>query len=184
MKQNFETEFDSYMQVLREQMYKKYNRVLPTGELIFNRFDKAKFLKCGEKSSVYDSCVVLGDVKIGCNVWVGPYTLLDGSGGTLLIEDFVSVAAGTMIYTHDSSKYYVSGGKTPFEKGAVTIKNNSVIGTMCVIKHGITIGKHCIVGAQSFVNKDVPDYSIVVGVPATIIGKVVLGEEGVHFEYF
>lgn len=181
---DFEQNFNAYMHSLRYQMYQKYNRVLPSGELIFNRFDKAEFLKCGEKSSIYDTSVVLGDVNIGNNVWVGPYTLLDGSGGQLKIEDFVSVAAGTMIYTHDSSKYYVSGGKVDFEKGAVIIKSNSVIGTMCIISHGVTIGKHCVVGAHSFVNASVPDYSIVAGVPAKIIGKVVIEEEGVHFEYF
>lgn len=125
-----------------------------------------------------------GGVKIGSHVWVGPYTILDGSNAELVIEDFVSVDAGVMIYTHDSTKYYVSGGEVPYEKGPVTIKSNTVIGTMSMIGCNVTIGRHCVIGAHSFVNKDIPDFSIAAGVPAKIIGKVLLKKGKVQFEYF
>lgn len=182
--ENFDSDFMTYMQEKREEMKEKYNRVLPSGELIFNRFEKAKYLNCGENSSVYDTCVVMGDVKIGSNVWVGPYTLLEGSNAELIIGDFVSIDAGVMVYTHDSTKYYVSGGKSPFNRGPVRIGNNTVVGTMSMICCNVTIGKHCVIGAHSFVNHDIPDYSIAAGVPAKVIGKVILNEEGVSFEYF
>lgn len=89
-----------------------------------------------------------------------------------------------MIYTHDSTKYYVSGGEVPYEKGPVTIKSNTVIGTMSMIGCNVTIGRHCVIGAHSFVNKDIPDFSIAAGVPAKIIGKVLLKKGKVQFEYF
>ena len=86
--------------------------------------------------------------------------------------------------THDSSKNYVSGGVDPLEKGPVTIGEHTAIGTMCVIRHGVTIGDHCVIGAHSFVNRDVPPCSIAAGVPARVIGRVVLKEDGsVVFEY-
>lgn len=180
----FEEQFNELMRSRREEMKSKYNRVLPSGELIFNRFDKSAFLKCGKDSSIYDTSVVMGDVSIGDNVWVGPYTILEGSTAALTIGNFVSIAAGVMIYTHDSTRYYVSGGKAPFAKGPVTIGDNTVIGSMSVIGRNVTIGKHCVIGAYSFVNKSIPDYSIAVGVPAKVIGKVILEDEGVRFEYF
>lgn len=180
----FANEFDNFMAARREEMKHKYNRVLPSGELIFNRFDKGEYLHCGEGSSVYDTSVIMGDVKIGDHVWVGPYTLLEGSSAQLTIGNFVSIDAGVMIYTHDSTKHYVSGGKAPFEHGPVTIGSYTVIGTMSMIGANVTIGDHCVIGAHSFVNKDVPDYSIVAGTPAKVIGKVILEEEGVRFEYF
>ena len=180
----FNSRFEQYMALKRKDMKSAYNRVLPSGELIFNRFDKARYLNCGEGTSIYDTCVVMGDVKIGDHVWVGPYTLLEGSNAELTIENFVSINAGVMIYTHDSTKYYVSGGKLPYEKGPVTVKSNTVIGTMSMVGYNVTIGHHCVIGAHSFVNSDIPDYSIAAGVPAKVIGKVVLNEKGVYFEYF
>lgn len=102
--------FEKYMSNKRNEMKEKYNRVLPSGELIFNRFDKAKYIKCGKNTSVYDTSVVMGDVEIGDNVWVGPYTLLEGINAKLKIGDFVSIDSGVMIYTHDSTDCYLRGG--------------------------------------------------------------------------
>ena len=179
----FKRMLDRHMALMRDEMREAYNRVLPSGELIFNRFDKGKYLHCGENSSVYDTSVVMGDVKIGNHVWVGPYTLLEGSNAPLEIGDFVSIDAGVMIYTHDSTKYYVSGGVSPFVTGPVTIGSNCVIGTMSMIACNVRIGNHCVIGAHSFVNQDIPDYSIAAGVPARVIGRVVIDGEEVRFEY-
>lgn len=182
---NFDESIETYLANKRDEMKTKYNRVLPTGETLFNRFDKGEYLGAGKDSSVYDTSVVMGDVLIGDHVWVGPYTILEGLTEQLTIGDFVSINAGVMIYTHDSTKYYVSGGNNPYDKGAVTIGNNTVIGTMSTIGCGVSVGKHCVVGAYSFVNRDVPDYSIVAGVPARVIGSVVVAEDGtVSFDYF
>ena len=182
--EEFRALFDRHMELLRDEMREKYNRVLPSGELIFNRFDKGRYLDCGEGSSVYDASLVMGDVEIGEHVWVGPYTILEGSGAKLKIGDWVSVAAGTAIYTHDSTKNYLSGGKNPFEQGPVTIGDHTVIGTMCMIGCGVTIGDHCVIGAHSYVNRDVPPYSIAAGIPAKVIGRVKVREDGeVEFVY-
>lgn len=184
MNEEFAEQFDILMRMRREEMLQNYGRVLPSGEYIYNRFDKARDLGFGEGSSIYDSSVVMGNIKVGSHVWIGPYTLLEGSTASLTIGDFVSIDAGVMIYTHDSTKYYVSGGKNPFDKGPVTIKDNTVIGTMSMIACNVTIGKHCVVAAHSFVNKDVEDYSIVAGCPAKKIGEVIEEEEGIRFEYY
>ena len=97
----------------------------------------------------------------------------------------MSIDAGVMIYTHDSTKYYVSGGGEPFLKGDVTIGSYTVIWTMSMISYNVTIGSHCVIAAHSFVNKDIPDNSIVAGIPAKTIGKVVHLEGGtVQFEYY
>ncbi|MBP5655300.1 MAG: acyltransferase [Clostridiales bacterium] len=183
--EEFAALFERYMARKRDEMKEKYNRVLPSGELIFNRFDKSEYLNCKEGSSIYDTSVVMGDVRVGEHVWVGPYTLLDGSAAPLTIGDNTTIDSGVMIYTHDSTKNYVSGGVNPFDKGEVRIGSNTVIGSTSIITCGVTIGDHCVVGANSFVNKDVPDYSIAAGSPARIIGKVIINDEGeAEFEYF
>jgi len=50
------------------------------------------------------------------------------------------------------------------------IKNGAWLGTRCIILGGVTIGKNSVVGAGAVVVKDVPDYALVVGVPARQVG--------------
>jgi acetyltransferase-like isoleucine patch superfamily enzyme len=181
--EEFSSAFDEMMARRRQQMREQFDRMLPSGEVIFNRFDKARELGFGEGSSIYDTSVVMGPVEVGQKVWVGPYTLLEGLSDHLKIGDFVSIASGSAIYTHDSTRYYVSGGRVPFTKGPVTIGSYTAIGTMSVIACGVTVGSHCVIAAHSFVNHDVPDYCICAGVPAKIIGRVILEDDDVHFVY-
>ena len=49
----------------REEVNKKYDRVLPFGENINDRWEKAKNLNFSENKSVYDSSLVLGDIRVG-----------------------------------------------------------------------------------------------------------------------
>ncbi|MEF9864323.1 MAG: acyltransferase [Christensenellaceae bacterium] len=185
MEDEFEKELNDLLVKRRNDMKAAYNRVLPTGELLFNRFDKAHYLGAGENSSVYDSCVVMGEIAIGSHVWIGPYTLIEGINGKVTIGDFVSINSGVMIFTHDSTKYYLSGGKNAFEKGDVHIGSNTVVGSMSMIGCGVEIGKHCLIAANSVVTKNVPDFCIVAGSPAKIIGEVLLCKNGeVELTYF
>ena len=163
---------------MREQIRTQYNRVVPTGELLYDRFSKAAELGAGDSSSVYDSSLVLGEVTIGEHVWVGPNTILDGFHANLSIGDWVTIATGTCIYTHDSSKHYLSGGVAAITTGAVSIGDCSVVGTLTTINPGVSIGKHCLVGSHSLVNRDIPDNSIAMGIPAKVVGRVVIDEQG------
>jgi len=58
------------------------------------------------------------------------------------------------------------------KKGEVILKKNCGIGSHSVIMPGVTIGENSIVGAFSFVNKDVPDNMLAFGIPAKIIKKI------------
>lgn len=51
----------------------------------------------------------------------------------------------------------------------VHVGENSFLGYGCVILPGVHIGKHCVIGANSTVRGDVPDYSVVAGNPATVV---------------
>jgi len=163
---------------MRKNMREQYNRVVPTGELLFDRFSKASELGAGEGSSVYDSSLVLGDVSIGEHVWVGPNTILDGFHAKLSIGSWVTIASGACIFTHDSSKHYLSGGKDKSSTGAVTIGDCSVIGTLAIINPGVSIGDHCLIGSHSLVNTDIPNNSIAMGIPATVVGRVEIDDLG------
>ncbi len=153
----------------RETVNKRFHRTLPVGDYISDRWEKAKFLNFGEESSIYDSSLVFGNVKVGKNCWIGPFTVLDGSGEILTIGDNCDISAGVQIYTHDTLNRTLLNGK--IEKGCVTIGSNCYIGPNSIISKGVHIGNNVVIGANSFVNKDIPSYSKAFGTPAKIVGK-------------
>ena len=163
---------------LQETMKHDFDRVLPYGELRVDRWEKAKFCGFGNDTSVYDSAIIMGDVKVGNNVWIGPNTLLDGSGACLLIGDYCSISADVHIYTHDTIDFCLSGGKVSKKTGGVTIGSFTYIAPKVIISMGISLGNHCLVCTNSFVNDSFSDNSIVAGTPAKKIGEVIITEEG------
>jgi acetyltransferase-like isoleucine patch superfamily enzyme len=141
-------------------------------------------LKGLSNSSVYDNSYIFGKVSIGKNTWIGPYTILDGSGGKLSIGDFCSISSGVQIYTHNTVNWALTGGKSEYEKKSVRIGDNCYIGPNSIIAMGSTIGKCSIIGSSSFVNSKIPSNSIAFGSPAKIVGKVIVKGKNVEFEYF
>jgi acetyltransferase-like isoleucine patch superfamily enzyme len=156
------------VQRLRRNKKEKYNRVLPISELFQDRWEKASFLNFGKGTSIYDQSYIFGDVTVGENTWIGPFTILDGSG-YLKIGSNCSISAGVQIYTHDTIKWAISGGLDEYEYENVIIEDNCYIGPNTIIAKGTHIKKGTIVGANSFVNKSFPENSKIAGNPAKII---------------
>lgn len=148
-----------------------WNRSLPFADYIVDRWEKAAQLGFGVGASVYDSSLVLGDVQVGSNTWIGPFTVLDGSGG-LVIGDYCSISAGVQIYTHDTVKWATSGGVCQSERAPVRIGHRCYIGPNVIISKGVTIGDGSVIGANSFVKSDVPDGMRAWGTPSRLRGNV------------
>lgn len=146
----------------------RWQRSLPFADYVVDRWQKARMLGFGEGSSIYDSSLVLGQVTVGAKSWIGPFTVLDGSGG-LSIGDYCSISAGVQIYTHDTVAWATSGGVAPVERAAVRIGDRCYIGPNAVISMGVTIGNGCVVGANSLVNRDLPSGVRAWGTPARVI---------------
>jgi len=166
----------------QRELLEKWNRSLPFGDGVVDRWERAKFLGFGEGTSIYDSSVVIGDVKVGEKTWIGPSTVLDGSGG-LTIGSYCSISAGVQIYSHDSVKWALSGGAAEYEHAPVSIGSNTYIGPMTIVGKGVTIGEHCLIGANSVVNKDLRDFSIAYGTTCRVVGKVRVTGKKVEFVY-
>jgi acetyltransferase-like isoleucine patch superfamily enzyme len=154
---------------LRDYTSKKYNRINPFYEDLFDWKERGIFL-FGENKNItlYNSTTVVGNVEIGKNTWVGPFTTLDGSGG-LKIGENCSISANVFIITHDTVKWALSGGVSPYEYAPVSIGNNTFIGIGSIILKGISIGSGCVVAAGSVVTKNVNDGEVVAGNPANVI---------------
>lgn len=92
------------------------------------------------------------------------------------LEDEVFVGHGVMftndIYPRSTNPDGTMKGSDDWELVETRIKKRAGIGSNATILAGITIGENAIIGAGAVVTKDVPDYAIVVGVPATIVGDV------------
>lgn len=177
-------ELNKVHKFLRDEIKRKWDRVLPFGEEITDRWEKAKYLNFGKKSNIYDTSLVFGDVKVGQSTWIGPFTILDGTAG-LAIGAYCCVSTGAQIYTHDSIKWALSGGKSKYDYARVSIGNFCYIGPNAIISKGVTIGHHSVVGASSLVNKSFPPFSIICGIPAKAIGKILIDKKGkISFNYF
>lgn len=156
---------------LEKEKFEKFKRVNPFAENITNWKEKANKYYPNKNITLYDSTTLIGDVEIGENTWVGPFTILDGQGG-LKIGSNCSISSKVHIMSHDTVKWALSGGKLPYEYAPIEIGNNCFIGTGAFISKGVKIGNQCLIGAGSVVTKDIPDNSIALGVPAKIKGKI------------
>ena len=94
------------------------------------------------------------------------------------LGNHVRVNAGVQFITHDGGVWVIRGlYKTKKEKsidlfGPISVGNNCHIGTYAIILPGVKIGNNCIVGCNAIVTKDVPDNSVVVGIPARVIETI------------
>jgi acetyltransferase-like isoleucine patch superfamily enzyme len=167
---------------LRDDTFERWQRDLPFEELLFDRWERARRLGFGEGTSIYHSSYVYGDVRIGRDTWIGPFTILDGSGG-LTIGDNCSVASGVQIYSHDTVEWAVSGGALPYRRAPVAIGSCCYLGPGAVVAKGVAIGDHSVIGVGSYVNRNVPPYSIAVGVPCRVVGRVRVNGDAVALEY-
>lgn len=176
--------FRKLYQDLGKNFLEKLQRLPSLPDMIVDRWEKGKLLGFGEGSNIYDSSLVIGNVKVGKECWIGPNTILDGSGN-LVIGDYCTVSAGVHVYTHDNVKQTLSSKRLPIERMATYIGNNVYIGPNAVITKGVTIGNNVIIGSFAFVNKSIPDYAIVIGQPARQVGTVEKNESGeINYKYF
>jgi acetyltransferase-like isoleucine patch superfamily enzyme len=154
---------------LRDQVATRWQRTLPFGDYFVDRWEKARLLGFGEGASIYDSSMVIGDVLVGEHTWIGPFTILDGSGG-LTIGSYCSISAGVQIYSHDTVLWALTGGGIGPERRATRIGSRCYIGPNTVIAKGVAIGDGSVVGANSLVLDDVPPGSKAFGTPCRVVG--------------
>jgi acetyltransferase-like isoleucine patch superfamily enzyme len=135
--------------------------------------DKENSIVIGENCSFRDFVQIKakeGFIHIGNNVNINNYCTLIGSGG-LKIGNNVFLAAQTMILAfnhsyHDTTIPMNQQGKTM--KG-IEIGDDVWFGAGSKVLDGVKIGEGSIIGANAVVTKNIPPYSIAVGVPAKVI---------------
>jgi len=159
------------LEELRSKKKQEFDRKVPIGDLLTERSDNAQKLGFGEGTTCYDNVHVTGDVKVGKHTYIGPNVILDGTGG-LEIGDYCSISAGVHIYTHNSVLWALNMGKAEYERMPVKIGSGVYIGPGTIVTMGVSIGNQCLIGAQSLVNRSIPERSKAWGTPARVMGTV------------
>ena len=136
--------------------------VLP--EIMEDRFKDWKFPEVEEgKLTKYNWMVQNKDgLKLGYKTDIGAFTYINAKNG-VVIEDFVQIGSHCSLYSISTIDN---------KEGKITLKKNCKIGSHSIIMPGVTIGENAVIGAFSFVNRDVPDNVVVAGVPIKIIKKI------------
>ncbi len=140
---------------------------------------KKLFRHCGE-GVIFHHNVLFSDgrnISLGDGVLVNRYAMLDDRG-PIDVGAYTMLSAGVTVETHthpfdnfERPIAHAGRGLDPVSIGA-----NSVIGYNVVVMAGVTLGYRTIVGANSVVTKDVPDYTVVGGVPARFIKEIRPGD--------
>lgn len=139
------------------------------------RFEKYRSdVTVGDGSRFGKGCYLLatrsGFVRIGRNVGINDLCYITSNYG-VTIEDDVRIAEFVSIrdYDHEFERTDVPIHKQGLRGAPILIGAGSWIGRGVMITSGVTIGKGCVVGANAVVTKDLPDWSVAVGVPAKVI---------------
>ena len=128
----------------------------------------------GRKSVIESySCInnAVGDVTIGDNTRIGIHCTIIGPvciGNNVNLAQGITVTALNHNFADTNRRIDEQGIST----NPVVIGDDVWIGANAVILPGVTIGRHVVVAAGAVVTKDVPEYSVVAGVPAKVIKEV------------
>ena len=155
-----------------EALRARFQRSLSFQDGAFDRWQRAQRLGFGEGASIYNSALVFGDVTVGRHTWIGPWTILDGSAAPLRIGDYCSISAGVHLYTHNTVHWALSGGSAPKRGGPISVADCVYIGPQSIVTLGVSIGRQCLVGANSLVNRSLEPGTVVMGSPARSVGRV------------
>ncbi len=112
-----------------------------------------------------------GEIEVGENTYIGPYTCLSG--------DYIKIGRDCMIASHSgiyANNHNFADPTRPICKQGnsyqgITVEEDCWLGSGVRVLDGVTIGRGSIIGAGAVVTKDIPPYSIAVGVPAKVVSQ-------------
>jgi UDP-2-acetamido-3-amino-2,3-dideoxy-glucuronate N-acetyltransferase len=136
----------------------------------------------GEGTRIWHFCHIMPNAKIGANCILGQNVFVASDviiGNNVKIQNNVSLYTGvileddvfcgpSVVFTNVINPRSHISRKSEYQR--TLVKRGATLGANCTIVCGTTIGKYAFVGAGAVVTRDVPDYALVVGVPARIVG--------------
>jgi acetyltransferase-like isoleucine patch superfamily enzyme len=145
------------------------------------RFINGGSITIGDNCMLEDFSVIStsgGDIRIGNDFSIQTSSTIYGGGG-LTIGNDVMIASNVVVVPagHNFERVDIPIRKQGSLMKGIVIEDDVWIGCGCRILDGVKIGKGSVIGAGSVVNKNIEEYSVVVGVPGKIIRKRQLNYE-------
>tara|TARA_Y100000748_G_scaffold304192_1_gene312517 strand:- start:4820 stop:5329 length:510 start_codon:yes stop_codon:yes gene_type:complete len=125
-------------------------------------------------STIGKNCSIGQNVNIGNNVFIGNHVKIQNNVSVyegVELQDYV-FCGPSIVFTNIKvpRSEFPQKGKEYYEK--TLVKKSASIGANATIVCGVTIGEYSLIGSGAVVTKDIPPYSLVVGNPARVVGKV------------
>lgn len=132
-------------------------------QAIKNRFSRWKYpvIQEGKLTKYHWLVRHVKNFTLGKKTDIGAFTYINAKYG-VVIEQGVQIGSHCSIY---------SVSTIDRKKGKVVLKKNCSIGSHSLIMPGVTVGENAVVGAFSFVTKDIPANAVAFGIPARVIKK-------------
>lgn len=132
-------------------------------------FYRLEGMKIGSGSTLHMGAVFYDakNITIGRDTIIGENAVLDGRD-KLIIGDHVDITSEVMIY---NAEHDINDPEFRAVTACVEIGDYVFIGPRAIILPGVKIGRGAVVGAGAVVTHDVPEFAIVGGVPAKVIGE-------------
>jgi virginiamycin A acetyltransferase len=121
---------------------------------------------------IKNGCIISHDSKIGAYTYIGYNCTITKAliGRYCSIANNVAIGVGEhLIEKISTSSLFYDNPYETLTQNDCTVGNDVWISTNCVIRRGVKVGNGAVIGANSFVNIDVPEFAIVAGSPARII---------------
>ena len=158
---------------------------------IHSTADASDSAEIGEGTSIWHQCQIRERARIGQNCILGKGVYVDAGvivGSNVKIQNYVSIFDGVTIedgvfigphvcFTNDNLPRAINPNGTlkaadEWEAGDILVKYGASLGANATLLPEVTVGRWAMVGSGAVVTRDVPDYGLVVGNPARLIGFV------------
>lgn len=142
--------------------------VAPTAHLFA---EPHRWIRVGDDSTIAADCFLHGPITLGRRVSLNHAVSIDGGRRGVTIGDDTRIATGVAIYAFNHG---IAAAATvreqPVTSEGISIGADVWIGANAGITDGVTIADHAVVGMGAVVTRDVPEWAIVAGSPARVIG--------------
>ena len=133
--------------------------------------EQGRNITIGEESFVAANCFLHGPLTLGREVAINHGCSFDGGKAGIRIGDQTRIANQCKLYAFDHGMAYDSPiYQQPNTSKGIVIGCDAWIGAGAGVRDGVTIGDHAVVAMNAMVTQNVPDFAIVAGNPARVIG--------------